>query len=212
MALKISVIPVTPFMENLRILIDESNHEAVVCDPGDAAAEVNAALGSADITLKAIILTHGHLDHTGGVAKLHELSGAPVIGPAAEDDFLIMGIKSQSQMLGLDECKSFTTRYVKDGEELRLFSDPKLNFEVIATPGHTPGAVCFYCESEGFILTGDTLFQGSIGRSDFPGGDYDTLIASVKKLLELPEDTKVLPGHGPDSTIGWERSHNPFVR
>lgn len=212
MALKISVIPVTPFMENLRILIDEEHHEAVVCDPGDAAEEVNAALEASGITLKAIILTHGHLDHTGGVAKLHELSNAPVIGPAAEDEFLVTGIKSQSQMLGLNECENFTPRYVKDGEELKLFTDPKLSLKVIATPGHTPGGVCFYCKSEGFILTGDTLFQGSIGRSDFPGGDYDTLIASVKKLLTLPQDTKVLPGHGPDSTIGWEQRNNPFVR
>lgn len=211
MALKISVVPVTPFMENLRILIDEERHEAVVCDPGDAAAEVNAALEAAGITLKAIILTHGHLDHTGGVGTLAELSKAPVIGPALEDEFLVTGIKSQAKMLGLSECPPFAPRYVRDGEELQLFSDPSFAFKIIATPGHTPGGVCYYCENEKILLSGDTLFQGSIGRSDFPRGDYDTLIASVKRLMELPEDTAVLPGHGPDSTIGWEIKHNPFI-
>jgi hydroxyacylglutathione hydrolase len=209
MTLNISVIPATAFMQNCRIFSNEEGGEAFVCDPGDKAREIACMLEDADLTLKGIVLTHAHLDHIGGVAELHSLTGAPIIGPCAEDQALIGAIAEQSHGLGLRECPAFEPRFVKDGEKIRLGSLPEL--EAIATPGHTPGGACYYCAGEKFVLTGDTLFQLSMGRTDFPGGDDDAIYASLRKLMQLPDDTKVLPGHGMDSTIGFERENNPCV-
>ena len=209
--LKIKIIEVTPFAENCRILYDEQNHEALVCDPGDAASLIKSTLDGLGCKLKAILITHGHLDHIGAVADLKELTEAPVIGPAKDDAFLVQGILGQSRMLGLKSCKSFSPRYVSDRDTLQLFSDPKLVIKVIATPGHTPGGVCFYFEQEKILLSGDTVFYGSVGRSDLPGGDEETLIGSVRKVLRLPVDTKICPGHGPDTSVEFERRYNPYA-
>ena len=209
MSVQIGVIPVTAFMQNCRIIAREGGHDAIAVDPGDRASEIACMVEDADLHLAGIVITHAHLDHIGGAADLKELTGAPIYGPCAEDQALIDAIPRQSEGLGLRECKPFKPQYVQDGQILEIGDLPLL--EVIATPGHTPGGACYYCKEEGFVLTGDTLFQLSMGRTDFPGGDEDAIYRSLAKLMRLPDATKVLPGHGMDSTIGFERENNPCV-
>lgn len=208
--LKIATIPTTAFAQNTRIIADEDKHIAVVSDPGGNAYDLYQILSTHELTLKAIILTHGHLDHVGGAAELARLTGAEIIGPAKEDFFLIESLSSQAELFGLSSSGEFTPSYVKDNEVIKLFED--YEFKVIATPGHTPGGVCYYCEKAGFLLAGDSLFAGSIGRCDFPRSSMDDLLTSLKeKILILPDDTKVLSGHGPDTTIGREKAENPYL-
>ena len=208
--LKIATVPTTAFAQNTRIIADEDKHTAVVSDPGGYAADMYKILITHELTLKAIILTHGHLDHVGGVAELSRLTGAKIIGPSNEDFFLIESLDSQAELFGLSSSGNFTPSYVKDNDVLKLFDD--YEFKVITTPGHTPGGVCYYCEKAGFLLAGDSLFAGSIGRCDFPRSSMEDLISSLKeKILTLPDDTKVLSGHGPDTTIGREKAENPYL-
>ena len=208
--LKIATIPTTAFAQNTRIIADEDKQIAVVSDPGGNAAELYKILSNHELTLKTIILTHGHLDHVGGAAELARLTGAEIIGPAQEDFFLIESLSSQAELFGLSSSGEFTPSYVKDNEVLKLFED--YEFKVITTPGHTPGGVCYYCEKAGFLLAGDSLFAGSIGRCDFPRSSIDDLLTSLKeKILTLPDDTKVLSGHGPDTVIGREKVENPYL-
>ena len=208
--LKIATIPTTAFAQNTRIIADEDRHIAVVSDPGGNASDIYKILNNHELTLKAIILTHGHLDHVGGAAELSRLTGAQIIGPANEDFFLIESLSSQAELFGLSSSGDFTPSYVKDNEVLKLFDD--YEFKVITTPGHTPGGVCYYCEKAGLLLAGDSLFAGSIGRCDFPRSSMDDLLTALKeKILTLPDDTKVLSGHGPDTTIGREKADNPYL-
>lgn len=209
MSVRIGVIPVTAFMQNCRIIAREGGHDAIAVDPGDRANEIACMAEDADLHLSGIVITHAHLDHIGGAADLQELTGAPIYGPCIEDQALIDAIPRQSESLGLRQCRSFKPQFVSDGQILKIGDLPAL--EVIATPGHTPGGACYYCKEEGFVLTGDTLFQLSMGRTDFPGGDEDAIYESLVKLMRLPDATKVLPGHGMDSTIGFERENNPCV-
>ncbi|MDD6317732.1 MAG: MBL fold metallo-hydrolase [Succinatimonas hippei] len=209
MSLQISVLPVTAFMQNCRIFSKDDSKEAIVCDPGDNANEIACMLEDADLKLAGIILTHAHLDHIGGVAELSDLTGSPIYGPGADDQILIDEITKQSKGLGLKPCRPFKPRFVADGQILKIGSIPELT--VISTPGHTPGGVCYYCKDEDFVLTGDTLFKLSMGRTDFPGGDQRALYISLLRLANLPDTTRVLPGHGMDSTIGYERANNPYL-
>ena len=209
MSVRIGMIPVTAFMQNCRIIAREGGADAIAVDPGDRAHEIACMVEDADLRLAGIVLTHAHLDHIGGAADLQELTGAAIYGPCAGDQALIDAIPRQSQGLGLRECRSFKPEFVQDGQVLKIGDLPEL--EVISTPGHTPGGACYYCREEGFVLTGDTLFQLSMGRTDFPGGDEEAIYASLRKLMRLPDETRVLPGHGMDSTIGFERENNPCV-
>lgn len=208
--IKLLQLNVTVYGQNCRIIYNETSHEALVVDPGGNCEQIERLLDEHKLKLNAILLTHGHLDHIGAVAQLVASTNAKVIGPGIEDSSLIQGIANQASMLGLPYVESFDFKAVNDGEILTPI--PSLSFKVLKTPGHTPGGVCYYCEDFSFVLTGDTLFCGSIGRTDFPGGSYEDLIDSIyQKLLELPDDTRVLSGHGEDSSIGYERKANPFL-
>lgn len=208
--LTITTVPTTAFAQNTRIIADDFSLEAIVTDPGGDASRLYQILNEKDYKLKAILLTHGHLDHVGGVAELVRISGAPVVGPAREDYFLIESLDSQAELFGLSSSGSFIPNYVTDNEVLHFFND--FDFKVITTPGHTPGGVCYYCEKANFLIAGDSLFAGSVGRCDFPRGNMEDLITSLKnKILVLPDDTTVLPGHGPDTTVGREKEDNPYL-
>ena len=208
--INIDTVPVTLFYQNCRIIYDDSR-AAVVCDPGGDVEEIMAHLEKQKLTCVFILLTHAHLDHIGGAAEISRLTGAPIVGPAAEDRFLITHMDDQASGFGMPRSEGFTPEFVKDGQTVKLL--PELEMQVIATPGHTPGGVCYYSEQEKILLSGDTLFAGSIGRTDFPRGSLDDLLNSIrKKLLVLPDDTQVLSGHGPDTTIAREKNANEFLK
>jgi hydroxyacylglutathione hydrolase len=199
---------------NAYILADETGGQAVVIDAPPEPDAIGAVLIQHDLTLSAVILTHGHIDHTGGSGELARATGANVyVHP--DDDFLTLHPVEQLQaMFGMtppgvyDVPEKFEG--LSDGDRIRLAG---LEFEVRHTPGHTPGHCCFYVEQEETLLSGDQLFAGSIGRTDFPYGSLAALMTSMEqKVMVLPDDTRVLPGHGPETTIGRERLGNPFLQ
>lgn len=210
--LKYITIPVGAFQENCRFIINEDNLCTLICDPGDNARELYMLTEKYGLKVKAIILTHGHLDHCGGAADLAALLNVPVLGPHKADEYWLQNLSMQASMFGLDDRPPLTpSRYFNDGEKVEIegMAEPML---VIHCPGHTPGQVCYYFRESGLLLSGDVLFAGSVGRSDFPQGDPEQLISSIRtKLLILPDETKVLPGHGGESTIGDEREGNPYI-
>lgn len=209
--LDIVSLPVSPFMQNCRFLIRQEDQSCVVVDPADAEKVIGVIEGY-NLNLKAFLLTHGHLDHVAGVAELmKKYPDVKFYGPHKDEEVMLRDFHSQAAMLSLPCPEGFTPEFTEDGQTLQLFEDA--SFKVLHTPGHTPGGVCFYCREENFVLTGDTLFAGSVGRTDFPGGDFAAIIDSIKyKLFTLPDDTDVMSGHGEDSTIGYEKQHNPFVQ
>ncbi len=179
-------------------------------DPG---GDVGAILKRADeksVELEKILVTHGHVDHAGGVAELAEKCGLPIEGPHPDDLFWIDGMPQQAVMFGLPEARAFTpNRWLEDGDTVSV---GKTSFQVLHCPGHTPGHVVFFEESSRLALVGDVLFRGSIGRTDFPKGDHATLIRSIREnLWPLGDDVTFIPGHGPNSNFGEERRSNPFV-
>jgi len=199
---------------NAYILADETGGQAVVIDAPPEPDAIGAVLIQNDLTLSAVILTHGHIDHTGGSGELARATGANVyVHP--DDDFLTLHPVEQLQaMFGMtppgvyDVPEKFEG--LSDGDRIGLAG---LEFEVRHTPGHTPGHCCFYLEEEETLLSGDQLFAGSIGRTDFPYGSLAALMTSMEqKVMVLPDDTRVLPGHGPETTIGRERLGNPFLQ
>lgn len=209
--LDIVEIPTTAYYQNTRVLIDQDNPIAVVVDPGSADGIIEV-LENYGVELKAILLTHGHLDHVGGTFHLKaKYPEARIIGPTKEEAFLIENLQKQYSWVPVDFGGQFVTEYVNDGDVIDIF--PETPLKVIHTPGHTPGHVCFYSKEENFILVGDVLFRESIGRTDFPRGNFDDLEKSIKtRLYTLPDETDVLCGHGEDTTIGHEKANNPFVR
>ena len=211
MALQIQVIPVTPFQQNAALLWDDVSREAVLTDVGGEAERLLSAVSQHQLKLQAIWLTHGHLDHASGVADLTEQQSVPVLGPHQSDDYWLQALPEITANYGFPVSKPLTpTRWLEDGDELSVGEH---KFIVYHIPGHTPGHVVFYSQANNLLIAGDILFRESIGRTDFPGGNHADLIHGIQsKLLTLPDSTRVLPGHGPMTTIGHEKLHNPYLR
>lgn len=208
--MRYQIIPVTPFEQNCTLFWCESTRQAAVVDPGGDVERILQALDKAQLSLAKILVTHGHIDHAGAVAALAERTGVPIEGPHAEDAFWIEGMAQQSRMFGFPDVAPFTPdRWLKDGDKV---SFGEVELDVLHCPGHTPGHVVFFHAPSRLAQVGDVLFQGSIGRTDFPRGDHATLIASIKdKLFPLGDDVAFIPGHGPMSDFGEERRYNPFL-
>lgn len=203
-----ATLPTGPLEVNCYIIGCEATHKAAVIDPGGNVDSIEKLLQQHELNLEMIINTHGHFDHVGGNRKLQEASGAELL--LHKDDLPVLASVAQhAANFGLQTDSSpLPSRELVGGETLQL---GELTLRVIHTPGHSPGGICLAVDD--ILLVGDTLFAGSIGRTDLPGGDHQLLIAGIKeKLLSLPEDTKVYPGHGPMTTIGEEKAHNPFLR
>jgi glyoxylase-like metal-dependent hydrolase (beta-lactamase superfamily II) len=202
--------PVGPLRCNCTILGDEITHEAVVVDPGDNIPEILARLQKHGLTLRQIIITHAHIDHVGGAALLRKATGAPVF--LNQKDLGLLGMMEiQAGWLGVPTPEVVPPdASADDGLSVGLVTLPA---EVLHTPGHTPGSICLYFPAQHLLLAGDTLFAGSIGRTDLPGGDGRRILRSLReRLLVLPDATRVLPGHGPETTIGEEKQSNPFLQ
>jgi hydroxyacylglutathione hydrolase len=210
-ALKVSVLPVTPFAQNCSIVTCVATNRAAIVDPGGDVARIRDGLKQLGVTPERILLTHGHIDHAGGAAELAEALSIPIEGPHEADAFLLSGLKEQGLRFGITDARNVKpARWFREGDTVTVGS---LIFDVLEVPGHTPGHVVFANEPERFALVGDTLFAGSVGRTDFPYGDPDLLIRGIKdKLLPLGDDVTILPGHGPASTIGAERRGNGFLQ
>ncbi len=208
--MKVAIVPVTPFVQNCSILWCPRTMRGVVVDPGGDCAKIVAAINEHEVAVERILLTHGHIDHAGGAAELAETLDVPIEGPHPEDGFLIDGLAEQGAQWGLDGARPFTPeRWLDENDEVS-FGDVTLG--VRHCPGHTPGHVVYYDAATRVALVGDVLFRGSIGRTDFPRGDHETLIGSIRgKLWPLGDDMNFVPGHGPISTFGTERRTNPFV-
>ena len=194
---------------NCWFLVNEDRKEALVFDPGDEAERIRSYAEQKGWKIAGILLTHGHADHMGGAEELKRLTEAEIYALAEEEPLLKNGKTNLSVYIIRRVITMEADEYVRDGQELTLSG---IRLKVLRTPGHTPGGCCFYCEEAGCVFAGDTLFQGSVGRSDFPGGSMSELVRSVKeKLFLLPDDTKVYPGHGEETTIAFEKQYNPFV-
>ncbi|HIP53585.1 MAG TPA: MBL fold metallo-hydrolase [Chromatiales bacterium] len=204
------IVPVTAFEQNCTLLWCKETHRAAVVDPGGDIGRIESAIDNAGIEVVLILLTHGHIDHAAGAPDLAERYGVPVAGPHKEDAFLLDSLPEQSRMFGLPPARSFTPDlWLQEGDRITLGHK---HLEVIHCPGHTPGHIVFYSPDARLALVGDVLFKGAIGRTDFPRGDYDTLIDSIhSKLFPLGDDIVFIPGHGPLSTLGHERQTNPFL-
>ncbi|ODT55239.1 MAG: hypothetical protein ABS59_04030 [Methylobacterium sp. SCN 67-24] len=209
--LSIAVIPVTPFQQNCSLVWCTKTMEAAIVDPGGDVARIRAALKETGVKPVAIWLTHGHLDHAGGATELAEALSLPIIGPHEADRPLLDALPEQGLRFEIRDMKAVKpTRWLAEGDNVSV---GEISFAVQHVPGHTPGHVTFFQKDLRFLLAGDTLFAGSVGRTDFPYGSHEDLIAGIKgKLLPLGDDVQFLPGHGPASTLGEERRNNPFLR
>ena len=209
-AIRALIAPVTPLQQNCTIVWCVKTKKAALIDPGGEVDRLMAALKEHGLTLEKIWITHGHLDHAGGTAALKALTGVPIEGPHPDDAFWIDQIEESGAKYGMTDARSFTPdRWLQDGDTVTL---GETEFEVYHCPGHTPGHVVFFHRESKFAQVGDVLFQGSIGRTDFPRGNYQQLIDAITgRLWPLGEDVRFVPGHGPMSTFGHERKTNPFV-
>ncbi|MCJ2375261.1 MBL fold metallo-hydrolase [Vibrio sp. ZSDZ34] len=210
MSLKYQVVPVTSFAQNCSIVWCDETMIGVVIDPGGDVQQLEMLIKELGVKVESLVLTHGHLDHVGGTEPLAQALNANIVGPHQADNFWLQGLENQSQMFGFPLTKAFVpNRWLDDGDTV-TFGQQTL--QVIHTPGHTPGHVVLYSAEAKQAFVGDVLFKGGIGRTDFPQGDYNTLIDSIKqKLWPLGNDVAFVPGHGPESTFGSERVSNPFV-
>ena len=204
------ILPVGPLQCNCSILGDETLGEAMVVDPGDDIAGILAILQRHHLTLRQIVVTHAHIDHVGGARKLREATGAPIL--LNENDYALMKMLDvQAAWIGVeDPGKIEIDQGIVEQQKIQAGS---LVATAMHTPGHTEGSICLFFPGEKKLIAGDTLFAGSIGRTDLPGGNFDKILRSLHdKVLALPDETTVVPGHGPLTTIGRERESNPFLK
>lgn len=203
-------IVVGPFQENCYVIGDEQSGTGAVIDPGDEAARIALTVEQTGLDIEQVILTHAHIDHVGAVAPLLEEYACPLL-IHAEAEPMLKQAPTQAMMMGLRFGKvPAVDRYVEDDEVVEVGG---LRLRALYTPGHAPGHLAFYVEDEGVVLSGDALFAGGIGRVDLPGGSMEVLMRSIEeRLLTLPDQTLVYSGHGPETTIGDEKAHNPFLR
>jgi hydroxyacylglutathione hydrolase len=208
--MQIQVVPVTPFQQNCSVVWCERTRAAAIVDPGGDLDTVLAIVTGNKLELCKILLTHAHIDHAGATSELAQRFALPIEGPHPGDRFWIEGLPEQAAAFGFESVESFEpTRWLGQGDTVAV---GEITLQVRHCPGHTPGHVIFFHEGGRFAIVGDVLLRGSIGRTDFPGGDHATLIHSIRdNLFPLGDDVKFLPGHGPMSTFGVERRTNPFV-
>lgn len=211
MTLRYAIVPVTQFQQNCTILWEEETRRGVIFDPGGEAERLKATAGRLGLTIERILLTHGHIDHAGGATDLAELLSVPIEGPHENDNFLLESLMDQGYAFGYGDIRNVSpSRWLREGDSVTLGEH---RFDVLHCPGHTPGHIVFVDHVARLAILGDVLFQGSIGRTDFPYGNYNALIRSIfDKVLPLGDDMRFLCGHGPGSTIGAERMNNPFLR
>jgi glyoxylase-like metal-dependent hydrolase (beta-lactamase superfamily II) len=207
--LKAAIIPVTPFQQNCTLLWDAETNVGAVVDPGGDLDRIESAIAEVGAKIEKILLTHGHIDHAGGADDLRKSLGVPIEGPHGADKFLLDNLEQQGRAYGIAAKKVTPDRWLEEGDVVTVAGH---QFEVLHCPGHSPGSVVMVNRAQKFALMGDVLFQGSIGRTDFPYGDHDALITAIKtKLFPLGDEFAFICGHGPTSTIGAERRSNPFL-
>ena len=204
------ILPVGPLQCNCSVIGDETTREGMVIDPGDDIDDILALIQKHNLQIKQIVITHAHIDHVGGAMKLRAATGAPIL--LNQNDYALLKMMDvQASWIGMaSPGKIDIDQSIANADTVRAGS---LVANVLHTPGHTEGSICLYFPAEKKLIAGDTLFAGSIGRTDLPGGSFDKIIHSLhEKLLTLPDDTVVVPGHGPLTAIGEERESNPFLR
>ncbi len=208
-ALSYAIIPVTPFQQNCALLWCNKTKAAAVVDPGGEADVIRAEIAARALLVERILVTHGHVDHVAGVAELAESLKVPVEGPHVADRYWLELVEEQGRQFGIAGGRAFTPdRWLQHGDEV-TFGEIRMN--VLHCPGHTPGHVVFHHPGDRLAFVGDVLFRGSVGRTDFPGGSFESLLGSIRgRLWPLGDDVSFLPGHGPSSTFGHERRTNPF--
>lgn len=208
--LKYKITPVTSFMQNCTILWCDETQQAAIIDPGGDSGKIKQIVDELALKIGQILLTHGHIDHVAAAKELSEYYQVKIIGPHRSDNFWFEALPLQSEHFGLPSCTTFRPdQWLKEGDVIQI-GNQMLN--VFHCPGHTPGHIALFSQSEKLAIVGDVLFSGSIGRTDFPLSSYDDLILSIQnKLWPLGDDVLIIPGHGPMSSIGNERKHNPYV-
>lgn len=208
--IKAAIIPVTMFQQNCTVLWSEAGKNATVIDPGGELERILSLVKDQGLTVEKLVLTHGHIDHAGGAAELSELVKAPIVGPHEADRFLLDGLEELAPKYGVEGVRNCSPdQWLEEGDTVAMAG---YDFAVLHCPGHSPGSVAFHQPELRLLIAGDVIFQGSVGRTDLPGGDHDTLIGSIKdKLFPLGDDVTFICGHGPASTIGRERASNPFL-
>nr|WP_240530060.1 MBL fold metallo-hydrolase [Novosphingobium sp. PC22D] len=207
--MRVAIVPVTPLEQNCSLIWCTKTGKAALVDPGGDLDQLKLALHKAGVTLEKVLVTHGHLDHCGLAGELAKEMGVPLEGPHEEDRFWIAQLDDDSQRWGIEAHCFEPDRWLHNGDKVTV---GELELDVYHCPGHTPGHVVFHHAPSKFAIVGDVLFRGSVGRTDFPRGDFQTLVDSItRRLWPLGEDTTFVPGHGPISTFGDERRSNPFV-